>query len=194
MPSIYLVRLNGEPKYVGYTKRTLKQRWKHHCQDARNGSMTLLHVAIRNNPLESFTIETIHEGDDPLHVLSVKEPQLIAEWNTHWSKGGFNMNGGGKGNHEVSEITRSRMSIAKKGKRKSDETRRKMSEAKRGSKLKPQTKEHKKKISDSTKGRVVSEETKRRMSASQRRRRMLIPNIMESVRQFRTFRYCDGDF
>lgn len=193
MPCIYLVRLNGEPKYIGYTKRTIKQRWHHHCYDAKHGSTTLLHEAIRTNPPESFSVEEVHRGDDPSHVLAIMEPKLINEWKTHYKDGGFNMNHGGKGCSEVCEMTRRRMSVAKIGKRVSNETRKRMSDAKRGSKI-HRTKEHNERIASATRGRVVSEETRKRMSESQQRRRMKIPNLMELVRQFGRFRYCDGDY
>lgn len=170
MPCIYLVRLNGEPKYIGYTKRTIQQRWNQHCYDAKVGSTTLLHEAIRVNPIESFSVEILHTGDDPDYVLSTMEPKLIKEWKTHHNNGGFNMNNGGKGCAEVCELTKRKMSLAKRGKQKSDETRKRMSNAKRGSKV-LRTKEHNERIALSTKGRIVSEETRKRMSESQRKRR-----------------------
>lgn len=69
------------------------------------------------------------------------------------------------------EDAKRRMSIARKGKKLSDETRRRMSESKKGIKIgfrKPPSKEARMKMSKAQKGRHHSLETRRKMSESSR--------------------------
>ena len=140
MPVIYLVKLNGIPKYVGFTTQKIKNRWYQHCYNSLKGSNSILHNAIRKYGPESFTIEEIYSDDDAKILLNEKEEQFIRLYNTHKDYGdGYNMTFGGDGlinpcmevRNKISESNRKR-----KGKRgpPSPETRIKLSNALKGRK------------------------------------------------------------
>lgn len=170
---IYLIRLLGMAKYVGYTSQGIETRWKKHCCNAKNGGVGYaLHRAIRKYGKDAFTIEVLYQSSDLDHTLNVKENEFIVEHKTHSSHGGYNMTLGGEGivGRVPSEETLRKLSEAGKGKVASEETRRKISLANIG---KVFSEEHRRKISVARMGRVVPEETRRKMSESHKRRAKL---------------------
>lgn len=136
MPCIYLIRLNGVPKYIGYTKTTLNERWIKHLSAARTGFPQLLYKAIRKYGEESFTIESLMIHDNHEYLRDVMEPQYIAEYQTHvkMGKGGYNLTDGGEGclGWIPSEETKRKISEAKTGEIRSEEARKRISESKKG--------------------------------------------------------------
>ena len=191
MPHIYLIRLNGEPKYVGYTKNTIHQRWEKHLSAARTGWPQLLYRAIRKHGEQSFTIESIMEHEDAQYLRDVMEPKFIREFNTMANNGrGYNLTEGGEGSigWTPSEETKKKISKANTGKKRSEEVKNRLSELKKGvvpwMKGKSHSEEAKTKMSVAKKGKPSpkkgkpgkphSEETKRKMSEAHRKRISLI--------------------
>jgi len=162
---IYLIRRNGKPVYVGFTSRTLEERWKEHCFASKGISECILHRAIRKYGIDNFTIENIYTGVDWKHTLIVMEPHFIAEYKTFANDhhGGYNMTFGGEGNigGKRSDETRKKLSEANKGKKMSITARIKMSEGRKGKK---HSLASRKKVSEARKGKHHTEETKRKIS------------------------------
>ena len=179
---IYLVRLNGKPVYIGFTSKTLQERWNKHCADAtKYMSPYVFHKAIRKYGVKSFSIETIYMGKDWKYTLQVMEPQFITEYNTYIRNGGegYNMTMGGEGSvgfHHTpenimkmskdkqgmgkgrihSEETKEKIRQSHMGKKRepfSEEWRRNMGKASKGKKRKPFSEEHKRKLSEANKTR-----------------------------------------
>ena len=69
---IYLVSLNGVPKYVGFTLKSVEDRWKRHCKDSiskkKRFNRPLLH-AIQKYGANAFEIKEIYSGEDRNHTL-----------------------------------------------------------------------------------------------------------------------------
>lgn len=187
MPHIYLIRLRGEPKYIGYTKNSVENRWAKHLSAARTGWPQLLYRAIRKHGEDAFTVESIMEHDDAEYLRDVMEPKFIAEYKTNVDGGrGYNLTAGGEGaiGWTPSEETKRKISEANKGKVRSDEVRKRLSDLKKGvvpwMKNKKHSEDSKTKMSLSKrgkpspkkgiKGKPHSEETKRKMSESHKKR------------------------
>jgi len=189
---IYLVRLNGEPKYVGFTTQGIEKRWEEHCWKAKNNGINVIHAGIRKYGKDAFTTEVLYQSADLEHTLNIKENQFIMEHKTHVSEGGYNLTMGGEGMIGASDETRRKISKAGKGNRNavgyihSEEAKQKMSDAKRGkSSGRVCSKECKQKISEAKKGKYPSEETKYKMSiaskgkakSSEHRRNVSLANL-----------------
>jgi group I intron endonuclease len=96
MHTIYLVRKDSKPVYVGYTSRTLENRWSQHISQSKKPKYPL-HRAIKKHGADSFTIETLYESEDGEHTLNFMEHHYIWLYRTHGSLGGYNMTIGGEG-------------------------------------------------------------------------------------------------
>ena len=69
--------------YIGKTRSTQQQRWYQHCSDARRGSDTDLHQAIREYGTDAFQVTTLQEWDDISNeALQAAETYFITEHNT----------------------------------------------------------------------------------------------------------------
>lgn len=133
---VYLItNLHNQKRYVGITRRTIKQRWKEHCNAAFSKRKRLnypLYFALRKHGKSAFIIASLCECDS-WEELCYFERQFIQELQTHISTGlGYNMTLGGEGvvhdeisklaisqahrGHVCSEKTRKRISCALKGK------------------------------------------------------------------------------
>ena len=158
---IYLICKDGEPKYVGFTKRSLEQRWREHC---RMKVDCPLHYAIRKYGKEAFTIELVAEYIDEQMTKNLFEGFWIEHLQTHVDDGGYNLTYGGDGTigRPCSEQTRRKMSASNKGqvpwnkgKKVSAETLKKMSDAQKGKKSplkgKPRSEETRRKIGENRK-------------------------------------------
>jgi len=94
---IYLVLLDDEPKYVGFTIQPISTRWRQHVVDANRGSPTALHNAIRKYGKDAFDVVCVVVMDDVRHALNVAEPAFIEYYRTHRDHGGYNLTKGGDG-------------------------------------------------------------------------------------------------
>lgn len=193
--------INGK-SYIGFAADPDK-RWTQHKRDAEIGKGFALAAAIRKHGLEHFHFETICCGRDKRSMLNYIEPALIEQYQSRVSQNGYNVtrggecpsplhnHGGSKKGRIVSEETRLRMSVAKKGNtagaankghKRSETTKQKMSaihmghivtnetrtKIGEGNKGKTRSEELKKAISQSLTGHVQSEETKKKRSLSMR--------------------------
>jgi group I intron endonuclease len=98
MHTIYLVRKDNKPVYVGYTSRSVEDRWKQHMGKS-NKPKYPLQRAIKKHGVDSFTIETLYESEDEYHTLNYMEHHYIWLYRTYWEhgSGGYNMTMGGEG-------------------------------------------------------------------------------------------------
>lgn len=172
-------KLNGKV-YIGKTFRTLKERWKDHVKKS-NSKKFHFYNAIQKYGKESFDLEIIHEikGMDQVEVnnqLSKLEIEYIKKYDS--LNNGYNSTSGGEGVlcFKHSELSKIKMSNAKKGKKLSLEHIHNMSESRKGCVF---TEEHRRKLSEASKrltiesrnkmsrarlGKKMSEETKRKLS------------------------------
>lgn len=96
MHRIYLVRKDNKPVYVGYTSKTLEERWYRHCFDSINPKYAL-HHAIKKHGVDSFSIEILYESEDKEHTLNHMEHHYIWLYKTYKDHGGYNLTLGGEG-------------------------------------------------------------------------------------------------
>jgi group I intron endonuclease len=112
-------RINGK-RYVGQTTRPLEERWYWHCYEAKHGSRTRLHNAIRKYGPENFILAILYTGYEfDRSLLDECERLFIKEYDTLNHKNGYNISEGGLGGcrgykHPVS--VRRKMSAIKRGK------------------------------------------------------------------------------
>lgn len=86
--NFYLIRLDGEPVYVGYTNRPIKTRFKEHLRDKDFGDVTPTAESLGS-------LEYDFTWDDELinsysREVSARETELIIEYGTKdsmWQKG-----------------------------------------------------------------------------------------------------------
>lgn len=201
--SIYLIRniVNGKG-YVGQTMRPVQERLREHFSDARlKRTRMSLHLAIAKYGEASFSVIEIASAEEG-EVLNELEVHYIKTLRTLTCENGYNISLGGKGRASgftLSEEAKRKISMAKKGKKLSDEhkakiafsgigrhwkrstpitdeERRKRSEAMKGKKLPPRvfTEEHKTKLALAAKGN----KSKTGQKASQEtKRKMSIAHI-----------------
>ncbi len=101
--------------YIGYSKKTLNERWDEHQREARRSRKKYkIHYAIRKYGANDFLVEQIDETIT-LHEALQKEIELISKYNTFYD--GYNMTLGGetpspgmKGKHHT---TQSKKNISK---------------------------------------------------------------------------------
>lgn len=175
---IYLIRnmVNGKG-YVGQTVRSVKERLREHWSDAKSARTEMaLHKALTKYGIDNFSV---------IEIASAQEGPILNELERHFienlgtlSPSGYNISRGGKGRasgFSVSEETRQKMSVARKGKPSSkkgipvsEEQKRKQSIAMTGRKP---TEEQRRKMSEKSKGRkypgrILSDEHKAKVSLS----------------------------
>lgn len=140
-------KLNGK-QYVGFTSRTISQRWVEHILHSRRLKSQLLHKAIKKHGENNFIVEEIETFDNKKDVLA-HEVYLIKNFKLNVSKypdgNGYNLTDGGENppNH--------------KGKRL------KNSEKLRNRKL---SDKHKENVSRGLVGHIVSDITKQKIKKS----------------------------
>ena len=88
--------LNGK-QYIGYTKKSIKRRFREHVCAARNLSAYQLHQAIRKHGEENFSIELLENVTE--ETSTIREQFWIEECGTF--KNGYNMTLGGDGTYGV---------------------------------------------------------------------------------------------
>lgn len=176
---IYLIRLNGEPKYVGFTSTSIEHRWKQHIQSIEtNSGCPLVMAAIKKYGVDAFSIEKLFEHEDREYTLRTMEPKFIEEYKTFhdWGFGGYNLTTGGDAGGEWSEESKKKLSESLKGRIMSEASKKKLSESRKGIVF---SEEHKKNLSNCKKGCIpwnkekidcYSEDTKKKMSSSGKHR------------------------
>ncbi len=165
--------INGKI-YIGQTIFSLKKRTGEHRKLSRWGSKIYFHSAIRKYGFENFNFESIAWCDEKTK-LDFLERFYISFKNSK-SPVGYNLSDGGDGGspkgRKLSEETRKKMSLAKRGKKNNlgykptQETINKIRQKTMGQK---RTEETKKKMSESHRGRIYSDEIKKKMSDSAKR-------------------------
>lgn len=90
-----LNRTNGKA-YAGLTNRTASERFAEHCSDAKKGSQTYFHKALRKYGLEAFDVITVWKGSD-LNEAKKVEIRLISGMRLRDDCFGYNLTDGGDG-------------------------------------------------------------------------------------------------
>ena len=127
---IYLHTINNKP-YVGQTTKTISKRLKTHINDAKSGSLTEFHTALRENGYKCDE-SIILENEIHIDELDSKEIYYIEKYNSYYN--GYNMTVGGDynpmkgGSHKSETILKMRESALKRDKK----ANLKNSEAKKG--------------------------------------------------------------
>jgi group I intron endonuclease len=102
---------NTQKSYIGYSKNSLKHRWKEHLKWMKRGRRGKLSNAIRKYGADAFIREVIAQSEDKAEALRL-EIKYIAQYDTR--KNGYNTTIGGDGgntsktrtlewNHHISE-------------------------------------------------------------------------------------------
>lgn len=111
---IYLItnKVNGK-HYIGQTSVGLEERWSGHCSAALSGSPYHLHNAIRKYGPDAFIREILEHTTT--ENVNAREIYWIAELKS--KETGYNMTDGGDGMRgwSPSEATRTKISLARKG-------------------------------------------------------------------------------
>lgn len=95
MPIVYKLTCSNTGKsYIGYSKLTIKERWKAHCKKARKGCAGKLFRAIRKHGEDTFTLDVLAEVPSKAEALRL-EVMFIASYDT--VKHGYNITLGGEG-------------------------------------------------------------------------------------------------
>ncbi len=150
---IYKYTSPSGKSYIGQTNN-IKEREKLH---KRSSSCPAFSRAIKKYGFDNFKREILC-SDLSIEEANKMEALLIKEHNTMYPLG-YNLRSGGD-NSTLSDLSRKRLSAARKGIVFSDEHLKNLSVSHKGNK---QSEESKKKISQGLKGRVVSEETKEKL-------------------------------
>lgn len=156
MPFLYKITNTITNKcYVGWTGKTVEQRWNQHITDALNcRDNRKFYNAIRKYGKDCWQVDTLLEVDSPDEAKS-KEIDLIEQFQSYYR--GYNATKGGDGNNGIimsKESNAARSNALKgvpknydrmKGKTHSNETKEKISAAHKGMK-KPWVKQTKERI------------------------------------------------
>jgi group I intron endonuclease len=166
-------KLDGT-KYIGQTTQDLSIRWNSHCK--KNSGCHYLSNAIKKYGKENFEIKILVKAHNK-EELDYRESYCIKLFNTLSPKG-YNLKSGGNSGGKLSIEVKTKISIARKGKRMLEETKRKISATTKGKKHKKHSEETKTKISNSkvgqpsyNKGKNMTKETKSRMSIAKKGKR-----------------------
>jgi group I intron endonuclease len=120
-------KINGKP-YIGQTIKDLDERWAEY-KTLRCVRQPKLYAALNKYGPDNFTYEAIDEGTNQIE-LDLLETKYIRLFNS--MNNGYNCNEGGNARGVITEETRTKISKATKGKKRSEETRKRISEAKQG--------------------------------------------------------------
>jgi group I intron endonuclease len=106
--------------YIGFTTKTLEQRWKRHLEDAFRKTPNdkyrytqYFYKAIRKYGKDAWTLETIIHSND-IDFTKEMEKFCIAEYDSANPENGYNSTLGGEGGIP-NEATRRKISESKKG-------------------------------------------------------------------------------
>lgn len=152
-------KINGKT-YIGFDSNWPQRKQQHnrYCFNKNSGSYScFFHNALRKYGIDNFEWEVIYQSKDGQHCLKKMETHFIEQYNTF--NDGYNMTLGGEGvlGYKLSEESKNKISISKKGTKASLETKKLFSEQRMGKNNpmfgKPNsgykhTKEHKKYIAN----------------------------------------------
>jgi group I intron endonuclease len=157
-----ITNLQNNKSYIGWTGRTVEDRWQRHQKDALTyRDNRKFYNAIRKYGVESWKVETLVEVAT-IDEAKQKEIELIERYDSYYQ--GYNATKGGDGNNgiimsEESNLARSRALkgrpknyVRMAGKKHSEETKKKISMAHKGIK-KPWLRPTKEQISKSAMSR-----------------------------------------
>lgn len=154
---VYFHRSPSGRGYVGISSSGWRARWRSHVFDARHGSHTPLHRAIRKYGPGAFSTVVLQRcttrGEAEaaeiawIDALRTKAPR------------GYNATDGGEGVSGLIDSVRERIRSAAVGRAFSDETRARMSAAQRGV-ARSMSSEHKRRISSAHKGKRLTAEAR----------------------------------
>ena len=159
----YLWTHNGIPCYVGITNRFIHKRCREHLKHI--GKKSLFQKKLKADTKQFKCFILFHSND--ANKLLQMETYYIHLYNTFIGTNpeyGYNLTTGGEKRKNFSEETRLKMSMAKKGKKLSEEHKRKMSEAHKKRKRKPHSAETIERIVAKRKGSKLSDDAKRNIS------------------------------
>jgi len=139
-----ITNLNNDKCYIGWTGRTVEDRWVRHMKDAlTHRDNRKFYNAIRKYGVDSWNVETLMEVST-IDEAKQKEIELIEKYDSY--NKGYNATKGGDGNNGIimsaeSNLARSialkgkpKNYVRMKGKKLSEETKAKISAAHRGMK------------------------------------------------------------
>lgn len=160
--------------YIGKTNDP-ERRWRDHCEPkASNAGGMLIHRAIKKHGPENFKFEVIAECESEDEAFEV-EHRLITERGTSDLTKGYNLNEGGRGGRNPSELVRQKIGAKHRGKKISDAQKAMISARHKG---KAVSKETRQKMSESRSGsgnhrwgKTWSEETRRRIAETKAKRK-----------------------
>lgn len=152
--------------YIGYTTRSMEERWKEHVTSSNIGSKFHFHNAIRKYGENSFSHEVLFNGEfENLKEIHIMEQKYIEEYNSY--NEGYNSTKGGEGciGLIVSEEIREKLRVVALKENLSEEKLIKMRNAKLGTKLSDDVKF---KLSEAHKGKKNSKEHNENISKSKK--------------------------
>jgi group I intron endonuclease len=142
---IYLVRnkVNGKV-YVGKTTQALEARWRQHVRDSRK-KVTHFYLALRKYGLSAFELSVLSSSAESHEQLNEQEIYFIAKFKANDRAIGYNTTKGGDGvmaGRHQSIVSRAKIGLAHRGKRRRASWRRNMALARLGKKLSEQAKQN----------------------------------------------------
>jgi group I intron endonuclease len=144
---IYVItNLQNNKQYVGQTIASLEKRWQRHCWKSTSKNSMPICQAIAKYKKENFKIEILSFCQSQ-QEMNERELHYTNTLNT-WSPNGYNLRAG-EGRGSMSIETRSKISAANIGQKRSTEVRQNISNAHKGKKL---SQEQKDKISKANSG------------------------------------------
>lgn len=156
---IYMLRnrINGKA-YVGQTIQSIEYRWSQHKSDAGRGGRNYLHRAIRLYGADNFELATLATATTLAELNELEEYHIRAQGTL--SPNGYNLKTGGD-RWQFTQEVKDKISLAKKGKKRSPESIAKFVLARTGQKNSP---EHIAKTAAWHRGRKRSPETRQKIS------------------------------
>jgi len=147
---------------VGVSRNGAAKRFKEHCRQAKNGSVALIHKAMRKYGVNDFSVHVIGSALTWQDAVKI-EIAAITEYSTLVPRG-YNLTEGGEGTvgYKHTTVAKMAMSDKHKGKVISAESRHKMSVARKG---KPKPEGFGTKVAKSNSERVLSDVTKQKLAA-----------------------------
>jgi group I intron endonuclease len=93
MFTIYqIINTINKHSYIGFTSKSIQERWAEHKKNAKSGKLWTISCAIRKYGVGSFVIETLEEGWDQRIGKEIREPFWISALRPE-----YNMTAGGDG-------------------------------------------------------------------------------------------------